>query len=119
MWPAWPPGARVVAPVHARVPGDVATAKKRKERVVDVKLVTRRNSARVSCANRGNSGGFFANAPDARGSVVGRLHWAASRDAEWAAPVAACARGRETGLGQADVPMGREIESGFILLVNL
>ena len=106
-------------PVHARVPGDVVVVKKRKERVVDVKPMTRRNSARVSWANWGNSSGFLANAPNTHGSAVGRLRWAALRDTGWAAPVAACARGRETGLGQADVPMGREIESGFILLVNL
>ena len=68
--------------------------------MVDIKTMTRHNSAQVSCANRGNSGGFFANAPDARGSVVGRLHWAASRDAEWAAPVAACAHGQEAGVGR-------------------
>jgi len=30
MTPAWPPGARAVAPVRARVPGDVAVAKKKK-----------------------------------------------------------------------------------------
>ena len=87
--------------MHARVPWDIAGAKKRKERVVDVKLVTRRNSARVSSANKGNSGAFFANAPDARGSTVGRLRWATSRDAEWAAPMAACTRGREAGVGRA------------------
>ena len=93
MWPTWPPSARVVAPVRARVPGDIAVVKKGKERVLDEKHVTQRNSARVSCANRGNSGGFFANASDARGSAVGRLCWAAARDAEWAAPGgAACMR---------------------------
>ena len=69
--------------------------------------------------NRANSGGFFANAPDARGSAVGRLCFAASRDAVWATPVAACARGREAGLGRAGASVGHEIESGFILLVNL
>jgi len=105
--------------VRTRVPGDVAAAKKGKERVVDVKPVTRHNSARVSCANRGNSGGFFANAPDARGSAVGRLRWAASRDAVWAALVAACARRREAGLGRAGASVGREIESSFIFPVNL
>ena len=87
--------------MRARVPGDVVATKKGKERVVDVKHVTRRNSARVSCANRGNHGGFFANAPDARGSAVGRLRWATSRDAEWATTVAACACEREAGVGQA------------------
>jgi len=87
--------------------------------VVDVKTVTRCNSAQVSCANRGNSWGFFAIAPDTRGSAVGRLRWATSRDTVWAAPVAACTRRQETGLGRADVPVGREIESGFILPVNL
>ena len=40
-------------PVRARVTGDVAVAKKGKERVVDEKPMTHRNSARVSCANRG------------------------------------------------------------------
>ena len=84
-----------------RVPGDVAAAKKGKERVLDEKPMTWCNSARVSCANRGNSGGFFANAPDARGSVVGRLRWATSRDAEWAVPVATCACGWEAGVGRA------------------
>ena len=44
--------------MRARVPGDVAATKKRKERVVDVKHMTQRNSARVSSANKGNSGGF-------------------------------------------------------------
>ena len=85
--------------MRARVPRDIVAAKKGKERVVDEKPMTRRNSARVSCVNRGKSGGFFANAPDTRGSAVGRLRWATLRDAEWATPVAACARGRETGLG--------------------
>ena len=33
MTPAWPPGARAVAPVSARVPGDVAMAKKKGEDV--------------------------------------------------------------------------------------
>ena len=87
--------------------------------MVDVKTVTRCNSAQVSCANRENSGGFFAIAPDARGFAVGRLRWATSRDTVWATLVAACTRGRETGLGRADVPVGHEIESGFILPVNL
>ena len=86
--------------MRTRVPGDVAAAKKGKERVVDVKHVTRHNSARASCANRGNSGGFFANVPDARGSAVGGLRWAASRNAEWAAPVAVCARGWEAKVGR-------------------
>ena len=76
-------------------------AKKGKDRVVDVKPVTQHNSARVSCANRENSGGFFANALDTRGSAVGHLCWAASRDVEWATPVAACTRGWEGGVGRA------------------
>ena len=87
--------------MRARVPGDIVVAKKGKERVVDEKPKTQHNSARVSCVNRGKSGGFFANALDARGSTVGRLRWVVLRDAEWATPVAACARGRETGLGRA------------------
>ena len=96
------------------VPRDVVAVKKGKERVVDVKPVTQRNSARVSYANRGNSGGFFANAQDARGSTVGRLRWATSRDAVWAVPVDACTRGWEAGLGRAGASVGREIESSFM-----
>ena len=53
--------------MRARVPGDVATAKKGKGRVVDEKSVTRCNSARVSFENRVKNGGFFANAPATRG----------------------------------------------------
>ena len=105
--------------MRAQVLGDVAAAKKGKERVLDEKPMTWRNSAWVSCVNRGNSGGFFANAPDARGSAVGRLRWAASRDAVWAALVAACARRREAGLGRAGASVGHEIESSFIFPVNL
>ena len=86
--------------VRARVPRDVIAAKKTNERVVDEKPVTRRNSTRVSCANRENSGGFFANAPDACGSAMDSLRWAASREAEWAAPVAVCARGWEAKVGR-------------------
>ena len=104
--------------MHARVPGDVATAKKRKERVVDVKPVTRHNRARVSCANKGNSGGFFANALDAHGSTVGHLRRATSHIVVWATPVAACARGREAGLGRAGASLGREVGSSFIFPVN-
>ena len=99
MWPMWPPDARSVAPVRARVPGDVAVAKKGKERVVNEKPVTQRNSARDSCANSRSSAGFFANAPDARGSAVGHLRWAASCGAVRAAPMAACVHGREGRIG--------------------
>ena len=66
-------GARAVAPVRAWVPGDVATAKKGKGRVVDEKSVTRCNSACVSFENKVKNGGFFANAPTARG-LRGGLH---------------------------------------------
>ena len=60
------------------MPGDVAMAKKGKGRVVDEKSMTRCNSARVSFENRVKNGGFFANAPAARGlrggpCVVGRV----------------------------------------------
>ena len=96
--------------MRAQVSGDVVAAKKRKEGVVDVKPVTRRNSARVSCVNKGNSGGFFINAADACGSTVGRLRWTA--------PVAACARRREAGLGRAGASLGREVGSSFIFPVN-
>ena len=44
--------------MRARVPRDVAAAKKGNERVVNEKLVTQRNSAQDSCANRRSSGAF-------------------------------------------------------------
>ena len=41
MTPAWPPGARAVAPVRARVSGDVTAAKKKKGEGVDVNPKTK------------------------------------------------------------------------------
>ena len=51
---------RAVAPVRTQVPGDVATAKKGKERVVVEKSMTQCNSARVCFENRVKNGGLFA-----------------------------------------------------------
>ena len=69
---------RAIAPMRAQVLMDIAAAKKGKERVVVEKTVTQCNSARVSFENRVKNGGFFANAPAARGlrggpCVVGRV----------------------------------------------
>ena len=77
---------RAIAPMRAQVLMDIAAAKKGKERVVVEKTVTQCNSARVSFENRVKDGGFFAKCVAPRGSAVGRLQWAASRDTERAAP---------------------------------
>ena len=53
--------------MRARVPGDVAAAKKGKGRVVDEKFVTRCNSVRFSFVNRVEDGGSFVKEPAARG----------------------------------------------------
>ena len=63
--PAWPPGARVVVSARARLPGDVATVKKGKGRVLDEKPVTRCNSARLSFEIRVENGGSFVKEPAA------------------------------------------------------
>ena len=57
--------------MRAQVLGDVAAAKKGKERVVVEKSMTRCNSAQVSFANRVENGGSFAKEPATRGFHCG------------------------------------------------
>ena len=83
--------------------------------MVDEKSVTQCNSAHVSFENRVKDGGFFAKCTALRGSAVGRLRWAASRDAERAAPFVASVRRWDAAMGQADPsgPRNRMTFSNF------
>ena len=100
--------------MRARVPGDSAVVKKKKERVLDAKTVTQLNSVRVSFVNRRENEGSLAKVPAARGLCRGPRLCAAA----WAVSGAACARGQDAGVGRVAV-RGPRCEIGFLFSSEL